>query len=106
MEPFLNKEVEDTILIPISINYEKLVELDNHVAELLGDKKAKPSFNKFVQVVFGKVLGSSFGRIIVQVAQVKKYHIFMPFLVLFISFIFLFYLDIYFLTFIQLFPLS
>ena len=69
VDPYLNKEVEDILFVPITINYEKVVEEDNHVRELMGENKQKPSLKKLLKVVFGKILGRSYGRINVQFAE-------------------------------------
>lgn len=43
MEPFFNREVFDIYLVPISINYGKILEDGLYVFELLGVPKAKES---------------------------------------------------------------
>ena len=68
-EPYFTGKVSDVVLLPISINYEKFVEGEKHVGELLGENKKQPTLKKFLEATFGKVLGTSYGRINVQFAD-------------------------------------
>lgn len=43
MEPFFKREVFDTYLVPISISYDKILEENLYVCELLGVPKPKES---------------------------------------------------------------
>jgi glyceronephosphate O-acyltransferase len=69
LDNYFENKSKDIMFLPISINYEKYVEEDFHLQEFTNENKKKPSLNKFLQVFFGKVLGNSFGRIIVQFAD-------------------------------------
>ena len=66
LDSYFENKSKDIAFLPISISYEKYFEEDYHLQEFMSENKKKPSLNKFLKVVFGKVLGNSFGRIIVQ----------------------------------------
>jgi glycerol-3-phosphate O-acyltransferase len=60
-EPFLNKKVPDTTIVPISISYEKVIEAELFTNELLGEQKTKESLEGLIRA--SKILKVNFGRI-------------------------------------------
>ncbi|KAG8444234.1 hypothetical protein GDO86_009428 [Hymenochirus boettgeri] len=67
MEPFFKGEVFDTYLVPISINYERVLEESLFAYELLGVPKPKESTSGLIKA--RRVLNENFGSIHVYIGQ-------------------------------------
>ncbi|XP_055003068.1 dihydroxyacetone phosphate acyltransferase [Sorex araneus] len=61
MEPFFKREVFDTYLVPISISYDKILEENLYVNELLGVPKPKESTTGLLRA--RKILSENFGSV-------------------------------------------
>lgn len=59
LETFLDGTIEDALLVPVSVNYEKLVD-GNFVREQLGQPKEMETFGNAVKSIW-KVLNSNYG---------------------------------------------
>lgn len=59
VDSFMDGTIEDAILVPVSINYEKLVD-GNFVREQLGQPKEMESFSSAIRGIW-KVLNSNYG---------------------------------------------
>ena len=55
------KKIQDAVIIPISISYEKVLEGDTYPYELMGETKVKESLARLVKAV--KILSLNFGKI-------------------------------------------
>ncbi|CAD8153134.1 unnamed protein product [Paramecium octaurelia] len=56
-----DKKIPDATILPITINYEKVLEADTYPYELLGEEKVKESLIRVIKAI--KILSSNFGRI-------------------------------------------
>lgn len=56
-----DKKITDATILPITINYEKVLEADTYPYELLGEEKVKESLLRVIKAI--KILSSNFGRI-------------------------------------------
>lgn len=72
-------KIPDAQIIPITLNYEKVLEGDTFPYELLGEEKVKESLPRLIKAV--KTLNMNFGRINVNIskpisikAYLKDYH--------------------------------
>jgi glycerone phosphate O-acyltransferase/fatty acyl-CoA reductase len=54
-------------VVPITINYEKVLEVDTYPYELLGEEKVKESLPRLLKA--SKVLSANYGRIYIQLCQ-------------------------------------
>lgn len=59
VDAFNDKSISDALIVPVSINYEKLVD-GNFVREQLGQKKVPESFSSAVAAIM-KILKARFG---------------------------------------------
>ncbi|TPX34175.1 glycerol-3-phosphate 1-O-acyltransferase [Synchytrium microbalum] len=66
-EPILLGRVKDAIIVPMSIGYDKVIESESYVNELLGTPKEKESL--FQVMNSASVLGLQFGRIDIRFAK-------------------------------------
>lgn len=67
LESFLDGTIEDALLVPVSMNYEKLVD-GNFIREQLGKAKEMETFSNTVKAMWG-VLNSSYGMMRVDFSQ-------------------------------------
>jgi len=65
MEAFMqnSQKVSDMKLIPITINYDRVFEVETFPFELLGEKKFEPSLMRTLAVA--KNIGTSYGRVVI-----------------------------------------
>lgn len=61
LEPFISGAVEDIHLVPVMIDYEKIVEIEMFSTELLGQAKRKETFKNLISAV--TVLSKKFGHV-------------------------------------------
>lgn len=66
-ESFMDGTIEDALLVPVSINYEKLVD-GNFIREQLGQPKEMETFSNTVKGIW-KVLNSNYGMMRVDFNQ-------------------------------------
>lgn len=59
VESFLDGTVEDALLVPVSVNYEKLVD-GNFIREQLGENKQMETFGNAIRGIW-HVLNSNYG---------------------------------------------
>jgi 1-acyl-sn-glycerol-3-phosphate acyltransferase len=62
-------EMTDICVVAVALSYEKVVEGDAHVRELLGEPKRKMSSMKLLKEIPTKLIHSNFGKISVQFAE-------------------------------------
>jgi len=55
------KKIPDATLVPITINYEKVLEADTYPYELLGEEKVKESLLRVIKAI--RILSTNYGRI-------------------------------------------
>lgn len=67
-EPFFEGKLDDVHILPVSINYEKMVEEDNHARQLTGEPRGSFSTKKLMAATYERIIGTSFGRINIQFA--------------------------------------
>lgn len=67
LESFIDGTIEDALLVPVSINYEKLID-GNFVREQLGQPKEIETFSNAVKGIW-KVLNSNYGNMRVDFSQ-------------------------------------
>jgi glycerone phosphate O-acyltransferase len=72
LECYFNRQIDNLILIPISINYEKVLEDNLHANELLGIPKPKESKSSLLKAT--QILKKSFGSMIVKFSQPIHIH--------------------------------
>lgn len=61
LESILSNEVEDAIVCPVSTQYDKVIEVDSYISELLGQPKAKEDLSGFLSA--SNVLSLKLGRV-------------------------------------------
>lgn len=61
LESVLSGQVEDAIICPVSTQYDKVLEVDSYISELLGQPKAKESLGNFLSS--SSVLSLKLGRV-------------------------------------------
>lgn len=64
---YFDKKLPDIQIVPITINYERVLEGETFPFELLGEEKVKESLFRIVKAV--KILNMNFGRIYVELAE-------------------------------------
>ena len=64
-----DKNISDIYVVPVSLSYEKYVEGEAHVRELLGEQKKKMKTSKLLKEIPTKLMQSNFGKIAVQFAE-------------------------------------
>ena len=57
VDTVVEKKIPDATLIPMSINYEKVLEADTYPLELLGENKVKESFLRVLEA--SKIMNSN-----------------------------------------------
>jgi len=62
-DTYFDKKVPDTQIIPVTINYERVVEGDTFPFELLGDEKLRLSLMKFLGAY--KIFSMNFGKVVI-----------------------------------------
>lgn len=67
LETFMDGTIEDALLVPVSMNYEKLVD-GNFIKEQLGQPKEMETFSNAVKSIW-KVLNSNYGMMRVDFNQ-------------------------------------
>ncbi|CAF0927836.1 unnamed protein product [Rotaria sordida] len=72
LECYFHRQIDNLILIPISINYEKVLEDNLHANELLGIPKPKESKSGLFKSI--QILKKSFGTMIVKFSQPIHIH--------------------------------
>ncbi|CAF4593272.1 unnamed protein product, partial [Rotaria sp. Silwood2] len=72
LECYFRRQIDNLILIPVSINYEKVLEDNLHANELLGIPKPKESKSSLVKSL--QILKKSFGSMIVKFSQPIHVH--------------------------------
>eukprot|EP01104_Vermistella_antarctica_P015596 TRINITY_DN5159_c0_g1_i1.p1 TRINITY_DN5159_c0_g1~~TRINITY_DN5159_c0_g1_i1.p1 ORF type:complete len:1326 (-),score=410.75 TRINITY_DN5159_c0_g1_i1:83-4060(-) len=76
MSSLFEQNFTDLKILPVSISYEKMVEENVHMSELLGDAKRKPTTSALVSAAVTRVLNLNYGRINLQFGEpisVKSY---------------------------------
>ena len=56
-----DNKLHNATVVPITINYEKVLEADTYPYELLGEEKVKESLLRVIKA--GKIISSNYGRI-------------------------------------------
>ena len=64
---YFEKKLPDVHIVPITINYERVLEGETFPFELLGEEKVKESLYRIVKAA--KILNMNFGRIYVEIAE-------------------------------------
>jgi glycerone phosphate O-acyltransferase len=72
LECYFRRQIDNLILIPITINYEKVLEDNLHANELLGIPKPKESKSSLLKAT--QILKKSFGSMIVKFSQPIHVH--------------------------------
>jgi glycerone phosphate O-acyltransferase len=72
LECYFRRQIDNLILVPISINYEKILEDNLHANELLGIPKPKESKSGLLKAT--QILKKSFGSMIVRFSQPIHIH--------------------------------
>lgn len=67
LDAFMDGTIEDALLVPVSMNYEKLVD-GNFVREQLGQPKEMETFGATVKSIY-QILNCSFGMVRVDFGQ-------------------------------------
>lgn len=58
-------KLPDATLLPITINYEKVLEADTYPYELLGEEKVKESLLRLIKA--SRILSTNYGRIYIEI---------------------------------------
>lgn len=66
-ETILDGKIVDAIVIPITLNYEKVLEGDTYPYELMGETKVKESLGRLIKA--SKILGQSYGKVYIEVCE-------------------------------------
>lgn len=61
LESLLSNSVEDAIICPVSTQYDKVIEVDSYISELLGQPKPKESLSNFLSA--SSILSLKLGRV-------------------------------------------
>lgn len=67
LDAYLKGTMKDAYILPISIGYDKVIETESYVKELLGGSKEKESLRELIRST--RLLGLSFGRVDVRIAK-------------------------------------
>jgi glycerol-3-phosphate O-acyltransferase len=67
VDTVIDKKIPDATLIPMTINYEKVLEADTYPLELLGESKVKESLLRVLEAV--KVMNSNLGKVYVEFGE-------------------------------------
>lgn len=67
VDSYLDGKIPNAQIVPITINYDKVLEGDSFPAELLGEQKVKESLSRLVKAA--NVLKMNFGRIFVDISD-------------------------------------
>eukprot|EP00917_Polyrhabdina_sp_WS-2016_P025089 GHVP01054050.1.p1 GENE.GHVP01054050.1~~GHVP01054050.1.p1 ORF type:complete len:1243 (+),score=246.08 GHVP01054050.1:77-3805(+) len=67
VKSYMNNEVSDVHLVPISLNYEKVIEAETFPQELIGEKKVSESFGRVISSA--KLIIKDCGRVSLRVAE-------------------------------------
>jgi glycerone phosphate O-acyltransferase/fatty acyl-CoA reductase len=67
VDTVIDKKIPDATLIPMTINYEKVLEADTYPLELLGESKVKESLLRVLESV--KLINSNYGRVYVEFGE-------------------------------------
>jgi len=67
VDAYLDKKIPNARIVPITINYEKVVEGDSFPGELLGEQKVKESLTRLVKAV--DTLKMSFGKVYFEIGD-------------------------------------
>jgi len=62
-----DKKIPDAKIVPITLNYEKVLEGDTFPYELLGEEKVKESLPRLIKAI--KTLNMNFGKIHVSICE-------------------------------------
>lgn len=65
VEAVHTNKVKDVKLVPITINYEKVLEGDTFPIELLGESKVKESLGRLIKA--SEILKENYGRIYIEI---------------------------------------
>jgi len=68
VDAYLDKKIPNAQIVPITINYEKVVEGESFPYELLGEQKVKESLTRLVKAV--DVLKMSFGKVYFEIGDI------------------------------------
>lgn len=60
-------KLPDATLLPITINYEKVLEADTYPYELLGEEKVKESLLRLIKA--SRILSTNYGRIYIEIGD-------------------------------------
>lgn len=66
-DAYLDKKIPDAQIVPVSINYERVLEGESFPFELLGEAKVKESLSRVVKAA--KILNKNFGRVYLEFAD-------------------------------------
>ena len=67
VDAYLDKKIPDAQILPVTINYDKLVEGESYPFELLGEPKVKESLTRLIKAV--DVLKMSFGKVYFEIGD-------------------------------------
>lgn len=66
MNSIFEKDIKNATLVPISINYERVLEAETYPTEMLGEEKLKESL---IRVLNSFMLKKNFGRIHIKIGE-------------------------------------
>lgn len=66
-ESFLNKSIKNAVLLPLTINYENVIEIDQLINEWFGRSKKKESLTQLIKAM--GILRNNYGDIFVKIGQ-------------------------------------
>jgi len=66
-DAYLDKKIPDAQIVPVTINYERVLEGESFPFELLGETKVKESLSRIVKAA--KILNKNFGRVYLEFAD-------------------------------------
>ena len=67
VDTVVENRVPDATIVPITINYEKVLEADTYPLELLGENKVKESLLRVLSAV--KLLNANHGRVYIEFGE-------------------------------------
>lgn len=63
----MDGKIVDAVIIPITINYEKVLEGDTYPYELMGETKVKESLGRLIKAA--RLLSQNYGKVFIEVCQ-------------------------------------
>ncbi len=67
VDTVLENRIPDATIIPLTINYERVMEAENYPLELLGEEKLKESLIRILKAA--RFLNSNMGRVYIEFGQ-------------------------------------